>query len=974
MNRVLAKLNRGGSLGLIGALVGSLFFAGALQAADVPELHPAIPLLDEQGEHVLNSGLAYSPKRSCGGCHDYDKINHAYHFEMGRDEASDTFGEERGLPHLVSPGYFGGYACMGGSNPEVTAKKDNATADDFADKGSAGLVQRCMGCHPGGGWMELDRNGNRYDETDPSTVTAFDGDYYNRGTDENNEPAESTVVAQWDWQKSGVVENDCMICHADFREMVITDPELVVDGGDDAYDHFRGLRRDELVRGGGFFREAATAIMEFVNLSHPDCGVDAGDGCATTATSLLNFDRTVEAGTSDPSYDLTLDAISGKPVINWNADAFDADGKVQIPMLRYSTNDNCMMCHRTSNSRRGFYGFGEGAEATYDEETGILIEDYKDDVHKGLTWTEDGETREIEICNTCHGQNYFNPSYANTDLDASHDFLKGNSDMDVRNDLDYKPNALSCEYCHNDAVTPAIPSGHDDMLSAHQERWANAGDMAGYPSDTLTRITKTHLDVISCQACHITDKKSRGRDIQIMYRYRQAENGKLTIVPYNPRIRYYWRDKVSGYIMSKTERNSVFELMGGEDHESSDGHDMDMGDEQHGMIVDPISGEHLAQVSVRISHGSLRFGDPEDYAGFIALKRAYDSLLTLKGVEDADNELVWSESNQYLMSHNTRPAVSSVQCEECHNRKENGSFSSLISPEGILGEDQSKTVTTLVDPRLVSEGIVRFEYPYMKMDESGVVTENIADILAYTRVDPSMSVLGAARAKVMIGKMDDSVMPADVTTNSGITHQDDVDRLNSELTGSSYYQFVPQYGDNEIRRVSLVMESNQQTDRVMPTYKMKVAIAKEASVTKADRAGFGGLVSPVVELGAFDSEGDEVSYFGGNRMLVKLPYDGSSDDLGQVRIITSADGETWSMVDADNIVLVRPKTNLADGYVAFWTEHFSYYAVADTTIEASSTTTTTAAASSSGGGGGALGWPLLILGLIGLAKARRRNG
>jgi hypothetical protein len=236
-----------------------------------------------------------------------------------------------------------------------------------------------------------------------------------------------------------------------------------------------------------------------------------------------------------------------------------------------------------------------------------------------------------------------------------------------------------------------------------------------------------------------------------------------------------------------------------------------------------------------------------------------------------------------------------------------------------------------------------------------------------------MSVLGAARAKVMIGKMDDSVMPADVTTNSGITHQDDVDRLNSELTGSSYYQFVPQYGDDEIRRVSLVMESNQQTDRVMPTYKMEIAVAKKATVTKADRAGFGGLVSPVVKLGAFDSEGGEVSYFGGNRMLVKLPYDGSSDDLGQVRIITSPDGENWTMVDADNIVLVRPKTNLADGYVAFWTEHFSYYAVADTTVEAS-TTTTTAAASSSGGGGGALGWPLLMLGLIGLAIARRKNG
>lgn len=990
MNRVLTKFKgyQGVGLSLCGALLSGLLFVGAAQANDAPILHPAIQLLDESGTNVLVSSKAYSPRQSCGGggCHDYDSITHAYHFEMGRDEARDDFGEERGVPQLVSSGYFGGYNCMGGNNPEQLTKKINASIADFSDKGSAGWIQRCVSCHSGGGWMEWDRNGVRYDETDPTTVADLDGDYFNRGTDANNEAADIDTVAQWDWQKSGVVEADCMVCHGDFREMTITDPELA--GGGNAHSHFTALRNTNLVNG-GHFREAGTGILEFLNLNHTGCDAAAGDGCATTDMSLLNFDRTITtpAGPdhygrpSGPGYDLNLDS-DGEPVINWNRAAFnivndnDAAAEVTIPMLRFPANDNCMMCHRTGNSRRAFYGFGESAESTLDED-GLVEEDYQDDIHKGKLWTENGVERNIEVCNTCHGRNYFRDG--GYDLDADHNFLKGNSDMELRNDVDYNPNALSCEYCHDESenAVQANPSDYTDMLTAHTESWKFAGDFQGYTAneETLTRITKTHLDVVSCQTCHITDKVYRGAPMKIMYRYRQAENGKLTIVPYNPKVRFHWEDKNSGRVLTQTERNSVFVLMGGGDHS---GHDMGSSD-VHGMIVDPISGAELGQVTAGMSHGAMRFGEPEDYGTFLALKAAYDSVLRQKGVENPDAVQVWTDTAMYLMSHNTRKAMDSVQCEECHAKGQDDSISAIVSESGLFGSGDlsTKVVGSIVDQRLVSEGIIVLDKPYMKLDVaedgSADITENVSDILYASRVDPSMSILGSARAKVMAGKMDDSVSPADVTTNSGITNQADVERLNSELNGSSYYQFVPQYGDDEIRRVALVMESNGQTDLVMPTYKMEVAVAKEATVTKADGAGFGGLVSPVVELAAFNSEGDEVSYFGGNRMLVKLPYDGSSDDLDQVRIITSTDGETWTTVDADNIVLVRPKTNLADGYVLFWTEHFSYYAVADTTVEASTTTSSSSSASGGGGGGGALGWPMLLLSLISLAAMRRRK-
>jgi hypothetical protein len=50
---------------------------------------------------------------------------------------------------------------------------------------------------------------------------------------------------------------------------------------------------------------------------------------------------------------------NGMPQFNWHADAFDDNGRVTIPMLRFPGNANCMACHITSNSRRGFFGFGE---------------------------------------------------------------------------------------------------------------------------------------------------------------------------------------------------------------------------------------------------------------------------------------------------------------------------------------------------------------------------------------------------------------------------------------------------------------------------------------------------------------------------------------------------------------------------------------------------------------------------------------
>jgi hypothetical protein len=896
--------------------------------------HPPIPLLTEDGEHVLGSGKPYSPKSSCAGsgCHDYDKITHSYHIEQGRDEARDDFGVDHGQPQLVSPGYFGGYNCMGGSNPDFMAKKENASVSEFSDLGAPDLVKRCQRCHSGGGWMEKDRNGRRYDQVDPTTVNHLDGDYYSRSV---NDEGEATVEL-WDWKSSGVVENDCLICHANFEEMVTHDTRLSTEST--AFTHASDLRLSLISTGA--FRYAATAMTEFINLNM--------SGDSEQDQALVRFVRNDDDsdGVVDVS-DISLNA-SGLPVVEWNAEAFNDQGLVTLPMVRYPGNDNCMICHRTSNSRRGFYGFGEGAEAIFDE-AGIQVRDYQDDVHKGQVWTEaNGEQRNIENCNACHSRNYYNKSFGyQADLDANHNFLKGNSDMDLANDRDYEPPAKSCIYCHEQAETPAIPSGHDDMLSAHRERWKLAGDMTGYTQDSLNRITQKHLDVLACETCHITDKASRGTPLQIMYRYAATEEGALKIRPYNAKYRAQWKDKTSGYVLNKTERNSVFKM------------EMDSEGNRVGLLIDPVSGKTLGNVAVGMSHGSWRFTDPEDYETIVAQKGAYDKLLESKGFVNPNAILVWGASNFYVLSHNTRPATESVQCEECHEKTSRGAFSSLVSTSGVLGASNSKSVAALADKRLIDEGIVEMAFPSMKVDEEGQITENVEDLLYYTAINPSLSILGSANVPVYAGYMSETGI-----SNLGL-ESDEISLLREMMSSSSsIYVFKPRYGDQMVQDTAIMTDKNGQADAVMPNYRFLIRVEDGTPVESATQAGRLNL-SQVYKIEAKNADGEPVAQFPGTPLFIKLPWTGSNREA--LTVVSSETGESWSDVQSGQIVIAQPATSDQDGYVVVRTDHLSFFAVAEKSeIE---TADDTGSESSSGGGGGALMLlPLLLLGFWSLRR------
>jgi hypothetical protein len=60
---------------------------------------------------TIDSTKPYSPKRTCGGCHDYERITNGYHFQQGRTNGdrkiviSDTFDQK--FPWNLSSGMYG---------------------------------------------------------------------------------------------------------------------------------------------------------------------------------------------------------------------------------------------------------------------------------------------------------------------------------------------------------------------------------------------------------------------------------------------------------------------------------------------------------------------------------------------------------------------------------------------------------------------------------------------------------------------------------------------------------------------------------------------------------------------------------------------------------------------------------------------------------------------------------------------------
>lgn len=79
----------------------------------IAQAHPDVVLRDVFGEPIpVGSSDVYSPRRTCGRCHDIDSIANGYHFQQGRTDTSGKIDERLSKPWsqqvaVLSPGMFG---------------------------------------------------------------------------------------------------------------------------------------------------------------------------------------------------------------------------------------------------------------------------------------------------------------------------------------------------------------------------------------------------------------------------------------------------------------------------------------------------------------------------------------------------------------------------------------------------------------------------------------------------------------------------------------------------------------------------------------------------------------------------------------------------------------------------------------------------------------------------------------------------
>ena len=209
--------------------------ATTLALASSP-LHPAVELLDAQGDPVLESGRPVSTMKTCGGCHDTEYIaSHSYHAAVGADETFEPGTQTPGRPWNFSPGMFGRWEAM-------RYRRLTLPGEAEFDLGVADWVRLYAARHVGGGPATTARDGTPLLERVP-------GDAVDPETHVLDES--SGEVVPWDWRTSGVVEMNCFLCH-------LPAPA-------------NGARIEALQ--GGHFRWASTATLQTTGLVRP-----RGDG------------------------------------------------------------------------------------------------------------------------------------------------------------------------------------------------------------------------------------------------------------------------------------------------------------------------------------------------------------------------------------------------------------------------------------------------------------------------------------------------------------------------------------------------------------------------------------------------------------------------------------------------------------------------------------------------------------------------
>ncbi|NOQ15326.1 MAG: hypothetical protein GQ583_12725, partial [Methyloprofundus sp.] len=269
------------------------------------------------------------------------------------------------------------------------------------------------------------------------------------------------------------------------------------------------------------------------------------------------------------------------------------------------------------------------------------------------------------------------------------------------------------------------------------------------------------------------------------------------------------------------------------------------------------------------------------------------------------------------------------QCEECHERKQSGAFSALVSPLGIMGKANSKVLRTIPDARLVAEGHYILDMPYMKIQPNGDITENVDDILYDTKIDPFMSRLKNSSASEVIGEFR-KISNADLLAAAG----PQLGALMSpELPSADAFFFQVNKGNFSLRSMAAAIDGNTVNNILFPTYRGALGLlegAESAAQGVLDARGYGKLRSDVFFFDVRDSAKKHVTSFNGASMFLKVAYKGNKTYPGEVNVVM-ANWELTSIeaIPSSDILMIIPANEDSEGFVIIKTTEPGYFVIAD---------------------------------------------
>jgi formate dehydrogenase gamma subunit len=200
----------------------------------------------------------------------------------------------------------------------------------------------CGGCHPGGGGLEFDRDGQRYDrrlKADPALAQSLDGDYY-----------------QSKWDKTGVVEADCFLCHLP----------------------------------GYNFKERSKQLI-FLNYQW----------ATVAASGIGEVKGFVKEGAA--------------PTVTYNKRLFNEDGKIALDLSYPPPSENCAFCHSISDAKKRGFSWNDRVNHDVHNLRGMECVDCHPAIDKDHNFAKGNENvstvrddldNTMKTCKQCHEQGY----------------------------------------------------------------------------------------------------------------------------------------------------------------------------------------------------------------------------------------------------------------------------------------------------------------------------------------------------------------------------------------------------------------------------------------------------------------------------------------------------------------------------------------------------------------------------------------